>query len=154
MGLFRVLRDCMTTAVPVSPTVRKVMRWVEWVVIVHCILSNLLSFELNTLPHKTAWLLALVVCTGALSLMLPTYRPLWQRRIYIAVEFFILFTAGYQLDSSVLFHLFIIKACLLLPYREVILATLVAVGTLLLQFAWRIPGRASVKSGIGRKVMP
>ncbi len=139
MGLSWVVRDCMTTAVPVSPTVRKVMRWVEWVVIVHCILSNLLSFELNTLPYKSAWLVALVVCTGALSLTLPTYRPLWQRRIYIAFEFFILFTAGYQLNGSVLFELFIIKACLLLPYREVILTTLVAVGTLLLQFAWRIP---------------
>ena len=128
-----------TAAVPVSPTVRNVMRWIEWVVLVHCILSNLLSFELNTLSYKYIWLAVLVLCIGALSLSLPTYRPLWQRRIYIAIEFFILFIAGYQLDRSVLFELFIIKACLLLPYREVIPSTLVAVGVLLLQLAWRIP---------------
>ena len=115
------------------------MRWVEWVVLAHCILSNLLSFELNTLPYKYAWLAVLIVCTGVLSLTLPTYKPLWQRRTYIAIEFLILLIAGYQLNRSVLFELFIIKACLLLPYREVILSTLVAVGVVLLQFVWRIP---------------
>ena len=76
-----------TAAVPVSPTVRNVMRWVEWIVLIHCVLSNLLSFELNTLSYKYIWLAVLVLCIGALSLSLPTYRPLWQRRIYIAIEF-------------------------------------------------------------------
>lgn len=129
----------MDTAAPISSIVQKVLRWIEWILLADCIISNLLSPEFESIRWGRPQLFLLVAAVGTLSLRLPIGWHHWQRQTFVAAEFLLLFTLGFRLDSSMLFELFIIKACLLLPRRDAIVVATVATGLLLLQNAWYLP---------------
>lgn len=48
------------TAVPISPTVRKIMRWVEWVILIQCVIDNVMSAQIDP-RFGQPWQLALFV---------------------------------------------------------------------------------------------
>lgn len=129
----------MDTIVPVTTKVRKILRWIEWIILLDCVIANFLPVD-AVLP-QTYWQFPIfVVMTSILSLNLPTHGTLWQRRGYVAAEFLILVMAGLvNLDSSSLLSLFLIKACFLLPRREVIIAAAITVVSFVSYITWQAP---------------
>ena len=130
----------MDTAVPVSPTVRKIMRWVEWIILIQCVIDNL-----TEIPPDAGWwhlwrAIVFVGVVGAMSLRLPTQATLRRRRLYVAAQMALMVVGQLaQVEQASLFELFIIKACLLLPIREVIVITAVTLGVLATRFVWILP---------------
>lgn len=144
----------MDTIVPVTTKVRKVLRWVEWIILLDCVVVNLLLID-EVLP-QTYWQFAIfVVMTSILSLNLPTHRTLGQRRGYVAAEFLILAMAALvNLDSSRLLSLFLIKACLLLPRREVIIAAAITVISFVSYITWQAPTMIELYQTIEPSIAP
>ncbi|MFK8184368.1 MAG: sensor histidine kinase [Phormidesmis sp.] len=130
----------MHTAVPTSIKVRRIILWVEWLLILHCVFENLMGPDFFYLSYGY-WRLGLFVpVITALSLYLPTQRSLNQRRLYIAVEMAVLVLAScLRLNTSALDDLAIIKACLLLPGLEVIATAVISDGLMLGHFGWILP---------------
>ena len=130
----------MHTAVPVSPKVRRIIRWVEWLLILHCLFENLMSTDFAYLPYSYGRLALFIPIIAALSFVLPTQATLNKRRLYIAVEMLVLILAEVaRLNASALDDLVIIKACLLLPRLEVVVTAIVGYGLMLGHFAWILP---------------
>jgi len=130
----------MNTAVFVSPKIRKVVQQIEWLLLSYSLFATVSSvaFE-NTL---TAWiqLTLFLAAFGVLSFFLPVQRPLWQRRCYIAAELLILILPGtLPINDFLLFELITLKACFLLPRRDVIVAMFVTVSILVAQITWELP---------------
>jgi len=130
----------MHTAVPVSTKVRHIIRWVEWLLILHCIFDNLTSPNFEFLPYSY-WCLALFVpMIAAPSFTLPTVRPLNYRRLYIALNMAVLVLAGFaRIGTPGLTSLVIIKACLLLPRLEVVATAAISYSLILGHFALILP---------------
>ncbi|MEM8505773.1 MAG: sensor histidine kinase [Cyanobacteria bacterium P01_D01_bin.1] len=133
----------MHTAVPVSTKVRHIIRWVEWLLVLHCIFDNLTSPDFTFLPYSY-WCLALFAPMIAVpSFMLPTARTLNQRRLYIALNMAVLVLARFaRIGTSGLTSLVIIKACLLLPRLEVVATAVIGYGLSLGHLAWMLPTMA------------
>jgi len=130
----------MNTAVFVSPKIRKVVQRIEWLLLAHSLFATVSSvaFE-NTL---TAWiqLTLFLAAFGVLSFFLPVQRPLWQRRCYIAAELLILILPGtLPINNFLFFELITLKACFLLPRRDVIVAMFVTVSILVAQITLELP---------------
>ncbi|MFG6094176.1 sensor histidine kinase [Leptothoe sp. ISB3NOV94-8A] len=128
------------TAVPISPKVRKIMRWVEWVILIQCVIDNVMGAQIDP-RFGQPWQLALFVgMVAALSLRFPNQASLQQRRLYVALEMTLLIIAQFsRISFSSLFELFIIKACLLLPMSDAIIATVATTSIRIMQFTWGLP---------------
>ncbi|MEO0769780.1 MAG: sensor histidine kinase [Cyanobacteria bacterium J06649_4] len=130
----------MDTAVFVSPTIQKILRWVEWFLIVHCLLDSLTSvgFEHSWISYLQLGFF--ITTTTALSLFLPVSRSLSQRRAYIAAEMLpLILTVTLPINDFLFFELFILKACFLLPRRDVVITVATTVSLFLAQIIWRLP---------------
>ena len=123
---------------PVSPSVAKTLRYVEWtflLVLILRLLSRLLNkpmeYELATGDYI---MFAAMGCVAALSLVFPSGRPRWQRQAYIWCEIlFLLATRAFSTWGLDLFlYLVLVKSCFLLSRRAVVFIT-VAAGV-----AWQI----------------
>ncbi len=128
------------TAVPISLKMRKILRWVEWIILGQCIIRDLVFSELDP-RFGQPWQLALfVVVVTAMSLTFPNQYSLKRRRLYIAIEMTLLVIARFaRISSGNLFELFVIKACLLLPMRDAIIATVATTGIRIMQLIWGLP---------------
>lgn len=120
----------------------KSLRWTlrcgEWLLLVMTVLIYVLDeFSTPELVIKCVAFTALFFC---LSFILPLNRPLWQRRIYIALEVGL---AGIAIASGVelsfVLYLLLIKACFLLSRREVIVTNIMGGVVWLASFAWLYP---------------
>lgn len=130
----------MDTAVFVSPRIRKVLRWVEWFVIIHCWVATVtfVAFEHSLAAYSQLGLF--VSAVTALSFFFPVNRPLWQRRGYIALEMLpLVLIATLPINDFLFFELFVLKACFLLPRRDVIIGTVASASLLLGQIIWQLP---------------
>lgn len=130
----------MDSAVFVSERSRKILRWIEWFLLANCLLSTPTSIAFE--PSFFAYLrLGLFVGTiGALSFIFPAERPLWQRRLYIALEMAIVVPmVTLPINDFLFFELFVLKACLLLSRRDVIIGTTIAASLFLGQFIHQLP---------------
>lgn len=130
----------MDSAVFVSAKSRKILGWIEWFLLAHCLLSTPTSIAFE--PSFVAYLqlVLFVGAIGVLSLFFPVDRPLWQRRLYIALEMAILVpTVTLPLNDFLFFELFVIKACLLISRKDVIIATTIAASLFLGQIIYQLP---------------
>ncbi|MEM9978136.1 MAG: histidine kinase, partial [Cyanobacteria bacterium P01_D01_bin.2] len=126
------------TIAPVSPTVAKTLRYVEWTFLLVLIL-RLLSLLLNKSMHyelaaSDYIMLAAMGGMAALSFVFPSDRPRWQRQAYIGCELLLLLmTRAFSTWGLDLFlYLVLVKSCFLLSRRAVVFIT-VAAGV-----AWQI----------------
>ncbi|MCT0210313.1 MAG: sensor histidine kinase [Cyanobium sp.] len=108
-----------------SQSLRWTLRVGEWLLLLMTVLIYAL-IEVSTL-ELIVKCIAFCILFFCLSFVLPLDRPLWQRRAYIALEMGL---AGIAIASGVelsfILYLLLIKACFLLPRREVVLTNLVA----------------------------
>ncbi|MEM9977632.1 MAG: sensor histidine kinase [Cyanobacteria bacterium P01_D01_bin.2] len=123
---------------PVSPTVAKTLRYVEWTFLLVLIL-RLLSLLLNTsMGYELATgdyiMLAAMGGVAVLSFVFPSDRPRWQRQTYIGCEIFLLLmTRAFSTWGLNLFlYLVLVKSCFLLSRRAVIFTTVIT------DVAWQI----------------
>jgi signal transduction histidine kinase len=114
-----------------SPDIRYVFRLVEWLSIAIALVSLLLdqswqAWEARMLLPKVSAYFLLVGLFG-LSWIFPVKRPLWQRRLYVAIAAALIICsslAGYNLDM--LLYLLIGKSCFLLNRRDLVKLLLIA----------------------------
>ncbi len=123
--------------------IRRTLLYIEWTVIA----CTAMVITLNSRDEPSFFIsivvyLCLSVCF-LLSLLFPIDRPLWQRRVYVALEIMALLPTrtltGWNLE--VLLYLFLVKSCFLLNRRDVI-TTVIAAG-----IAWQL-GVAWYFSGV------
>ena len=130
----------MHTAVPISQNIQRILRALEWLLLAEVIFENLSAIDFSFLSGAYWRLTVFVIVMGALSLHFPSHQSLQHRRVYIIAEIAILLIARVaRVDTSLLFDLAIIKACLLLPYQEVIAVALISFGAMLSHFSWLLP---------------
>ncbi|MEL6161607.1 MAG: sensor histidine kinase [Cyanobacteria bacterium J06623_5] len=130
----------MDTAISVSHGIRRILAWIEWFLLAHCIVRTLTSvaFEPGVVTYLQLGLF--VGSIAALSFFFPANRPLWQRRGYIALEMLILLlTVTSPINTFLFFELFVLKACFLLSRRDVILGTAITASLFLTQIMWQLP---------------
>ncbi|MEO1620726.1 MAG: sensor histidine kinase [Cyanobacteria bacterium J06632_3] len=130
----------MNTAVFVSPSIQKILRWVEWFLIAHCLLDTLTSVGFEHSWTSYLQLGIFIVTVGTLSLFFPVSKPLWQRRIYILLEMLPLIVfITFPINDFLFFELFMLKACFLLPRRDVVITVVTTVSLFVAQIIWQLP---------------
>ncbi|MEL7356487.1 MAG: hypothetical protein AAFN40_07975 [Cyanobacteria bacterium J06560_6] len=115
----------MDLANPISIKIVRILRWIEWVLLFDCAVSNLIRADLDYLPYAYLRIGLSLAALAAFSLIrLPTDKSIRYKRAYIVAGFSLLILVDvFQVNHSALFELFIIKACLLLPRKDAISAT-------------------------------
>ena len=116
-------------------------RLVEWIII----LGDLISVNLDSNPYVIRpYLLEVNNVFSAIFLILsfvfPINRPIWQRRVYIAVEISLISIALlFGISFDILMYFIWAKACFLLKRQDAII-TVVITGILYLSIeAWTVP---------------
>ncbi|MEL6603212.1 MAG: sensor histidine kinase [Cyanobacteria bacterium J06614_10] len=130
----------MDTAISVSHGIRKILHWIEWFLLAHCIVRTLTSvaFEPGVVTYLQLGLF--VISIAGLSFFFPANRPLWQRRGYIGIEMVVLLlTLTSPINTFLFFELFVLKACFLLSRRDVIVGTAIMASLSLTQIMWQLP---------------
>ncbi len=69
------------------------VRCIEWFVLLSCLLSGLVSSYFQDKPGLLPVFIVYNLIFLTFSLVFPAERPLWQRRIYIAVEMALIVSA-------------------------------------------------------------
>ncbi len=130
------------TALSPSTSLRRTVRFVEWIVLLAEFLEGWLSTYFREKPQLLALFGAYIGLFFLLSCSLPLARSVWQRRAYVAVELLLLLSAfSLRLWFDIFLYFVLAKSCLLLRRREVLLAVLVlGVGKLAIN-AWTLPAR-------------
>ncbi|MEM9947867.1 MAG: sensor histidine kinase [Cyanobacteria bacterium P01_D01_bin.36] len=133
----------MELANPISTKIVKILRWIEWVLLFDCAVTNFLRVDLGYIPYAHWRIVLCLLALAAFSLIpLPAARSLKYKRTYIIAGFLLLILVDtLQINHSALFELFIIKACLVLPRRDAISATVGATTVNFSQFVWQLPTR-------------
>jgi len=118
------------------------LRWVEWIVLLTCLLLGLTSTYFQDHPHRLPVFIAFNLAFLLFSFFLPLERPLWQRRVFIAVEMALIVSAFWlRLWFNILMYFVLLKSCFLLSRRDVIL-TLILTGVGYVSVnAWTLPHR-------------
>lgn len=125
-----------------SSQLRRTIRWVEWFLLGVSLTQNWLSSHLETQSPPLLWAYLFGGVFWVFSLSFPIARSLWQRRIYVFLELFLILTAfAWEVWFELLLYFVLVKSCFLLPRREVILATLLAGIAEIVIIAQWIPGR-------------
>ncbi len=128
----------MTLNTDSSQSLRRTLHFGEWMLLFMTILIYAID--------QTSTLELTFKCVGfntlffILSFILPLDRPLWQRRVYIALEIALTGLAiASGLEFSFVLYLLLIKSFFLLSRREVILTNIIGGIVWLASFAWIYP---------------
>ncbi|MGD1911329.1 MAG: sensor histidine kinase [Rivularia sp. (in: cyanobacteria)] len=110
-----------------SSSIRRAIRYVEWLILIVYLLLFLLSrnrTNYQNLPIPTyVTFTQLTVLTG-LSFIYPINRPILQKRAYIILEIFaVIIPKAIGVDFELILFLTLAKSCFLLKRQEVILIT-------------------------------
>ena len=141
----------MESACPFSLKLKKILRWIEWALIFDSAVTNTLRADLSVLPFAELRIIVSLSLLSAFScILLPTRFSLNQRRLYIFVGFLLIILLDVaQINHSAISDLLIIKACLLLPRRDAIIATVTMISINFSQWVWFLPSRLEEVRGLG-----
>ena len=116
-----------------------IFRGAEWLVMLSWILSAFIHNHFKNTQQSLLNFVIFGVAFFALSFIFPIHRPLWQRRLYLYVQMILLVAAQVMLVGfSTLFLVFIVKACFLLGFKEVILFTCISGIAFVLGQSWGV----------------
>ena len=116
-------------------------RVVEWIIILGDLLPILFSENNFIFRPYLLWLqIVFTLIFLLLSFIFPINRPIWQRKIYIAVEIgFIAIALMFGITFDILMYFIWAKACFLLKRRDAIITIVITVITYLSIEAWTLP---------------
>lgn len=121
--------------VSTSPSIRRILRYVEWTVLTVILVILLVAPTLPAWKWLPTWMVfPFLGMVTAMSFGMPLDQPAWQRRSYVFIEFLLVFAcqlAGFNFD--VLLYLLIAKSCFLLSRRDVAI-TVLGIGCIWLPF--------------------
>ncbi|MFB2773314.1 sensor histidine kinase [Pelatocladus sp. BLCC-F211] len=121
---------------------RSILRWVEWVILLANLFSGLISNYFQEHPHSLPLFIAFNIAFFLLSFIFPLERPLWQRRVFIAVEIILIISAVWLRFWFTIFMYFVLaKSCFFLSRRDVILTAIFTGIGYLSGEAWYLPQR-------------
>ncbi|MEM9089039.1 MAG: sensor histidine kinase [Cyanobacteria bacterium P01_F01_bin.53] len=132
-----------------SPSIPKMLRYVEWVFLlmmvlrlVLLLLNTPLGFEMGLGDYK---IVGILVMLAILSVFAPINRPVWQRRAYICVEIVCLLVSRAFSEWGLDLYLFLVlaKSCFLLSRRDVIFITISAGVAWQFSLAYYLSGKFS-----------
>ncbi|MBD2101620.1 sensor histidine kinase [Leptolyngbya sp. FACHB-261] len=129
----------MNPVLDFSPTFRKTLRYIEWLLVSALLLVYGLDSQSN---HSLVGFLGILACLSGfvgLSWILPSYRPVWQRQIYLLFGVLLaLLIRLLGLDWNLLLYFYIAKSCFLLE-RKSLSVTLVGITLLdVLLYYWTL----------------
>ena len=112
------------------------LRWtllsIEWTLLLGGMISALIGPYFRDHPDRLPAYLAYCASFFVLSAFLPIDRPLWERRVYIALEVLLIVSALWvQLWFDVLLYLILVKSCFLFSRRDVLITVVLAGATYL-----------------------
>ena len=106
-----------------SISMGRTLRYVEWIILLVVAVVITLNGIGNASAAEFYVTFASLATCALLSFMFPTDRPLWQRRVYIALDILALLPtrlfSGWNLE--ILLYFFIVKSCLLLKRKDAII---------------------------------
>ncbi|MGF1568976.1 MAG: histidine kinase [Nodosilinea sp.] len=123
-------------------SLRQPTRYVEWLVLLACLLSGLFSTYFRDHPDLLPVFWLYVSVFFSLSWWFPVDRPQWQRRLYVGVEIALILVAlNLRLWVDLLMYFLLAKSCFLLPRRDVVIAMItLGIGSTTIN-AWILPER-------------
>ncbi|MGI0491778.1 sensor histidine kinase [Alkalinema pantanalense CENA528] len=125
----------MTERVSTSPSIRRILRYVEWTVLIVILVILLVTPSLTSWNWLPTWMIfPFLGLVTAMSFGMPLDQSAWQRRSYVFIEFLLVFAcqlAGFNFD--ILLYLLIAKSCFLLSRRDVAI-TVLGIGCFWLPF--------------------
>ena len=121
---------------------RRIVQWVEWIVLLASLLSGLLSTYFRDQPALLPTFIAFNLTFLLLSFFFPVNHPLWQRRAFIALEMALIVSAAWlRLWFDILLYFVLVKSCFLLSRRDVVLTLILTGVGYLSGNAWTLPSR-------------
>jgi signal transduction histidine kinase len=109
----------MTSLPPVSLKMRSSLLVIELFALAFSIWCNLGSPQLQRSPLKVELICLLVIAIAPFIAIIPTDRPLWQRRMYVMLSILSVVTfEHFQVFTYLFYSTFLLKGCFLLPRRE------------------------------------
>ena len=132
----------MTKTNSIFASLRQTVRYVEWMVLLATLLSGLLSTYFQDYPQLLPLFYAYASIFLGLSGYFPVAHPLWQRRLYVAIELLLILLAlTMRLWFDLLMYFILAKSCFLLRWREVVVAAIaLGIGNTAIS-AWILPQR-------------
>ncbi|RUS97634.1 two-component sensor histidine kinase [Dulcicalothrix desertica PCC 7102] len=116
-----------------------IFRGAEWLVLLSWILSANVYKQFKTTPELLLPFVIFGIGFFGLSFIFPINRLLWQRRLYLYVQMGLLVAAQVIfVGFSTLFLVFIVKACFLLRFKELILFTCISGLAFVLGQTWGV----------------
>jgi signal transduction histidine kinase len=133
----------ITTNNPLA-SLRKLVRYLEWLVLLTSLLAGLLSTYFRDHPQLLPLFYIYMGAFFGLSHCFPIDRPLWQRRLYVTVELLLILSAlSMRLWFDLLMYFLLAKSCFFLRWREVVVAAIaLGIGNIMLS-AWILPQRVA-----------
>jgi signal transduction histidine kinase len=123
----------MNLAFNFSPTFRRSLRSIEWLLVVAFLLVYGLDPQFNDSPIEALVTIACGFSFVGLSWALPTHRPVWQRQIYLLSGVLLsLLVRSMGLDWDLFLYFYIAKSCFLLERRNL---TITIIGITLLNIS-------------------
>lgn len=134
----------MTTTNKPLTSLRKIVRCLEWLVLLASLLAGLFSTYFRDHPQLLPLFFIYMGAFFGLSSCFPIDRPLWQRRLYVTVELLLILLAlSMRLWFDLLMYFLLAKSCFFLRWREVVVAAIgIGIGNIMLS-AWILPQRVA-----------
>jgi signal transduction histidine kinase len=130
----------MTNLPSISPNTRRSLLIVEICVLLFSTCFNLNDPELRKSLSNIINIVLSIIAIAPLIAILPVDRPLWQRRVYFLISIIIFTTANHlKVPIYSLNLVFLLKGCLLLPRREVIVIAAISLILDVTSFSMRAP---------------
>jgi signal transduction histidine kinase len=127
----------MNPVLDFSPTFRRSLRYIEWLLVAAFLLVYGLDPQFNDSPIEVLATIAGALGLVGLSWKLPTHHPVWQRQIYLLMGILLsLFIRSVGLDWDLFLYFYIAKSCFLLERRS-LSVTIIGITLLsILLFYW------------------
>lgn len=109
----------MNPVLDFSPTFRRTLRYVEWLLAATLLLMYGLGSPANLSLVGSIGIVACAIGFVGLSSVLPTHHPVWQRQVYLLFGFLLaLLLRLLGLDWDIFLYFYIVKSCFLLERKR------------------------------------
>lgn len=126
-----------------SSSLSRTLRYAEWALLLMVTLIYAIDqyfYKVQVLPDLFVKAATFVIIFFGLSFIFPIERPLWQRRVYVALEILLIIIAQMLwIELDIILYFLLIKSCFLLSRREVLFTVVITGIGYLMSVTWKMP---------------